>query len=440
MMSGAMDWALVFIALAVLAVAGVSRQLSGTVVTSAMVFVAIGLVLGPKLLGEVEPSARDQTVRILAEATLAIVLFSDASRIRLGALRRQAGVPVRLLAIGLPLTIALGAVAATMFGGMTLGEVLVVGVLLAPTDAALGQAVVTEPRVPSRIRQGLNVESGLNDGICVPLLLIVLAAADVESDVATAHHAVTIVFEEIGYGILGGVAAGAVTAAVVVFAGRRRLIVGSWLQVIPIAGATLAYAAAAALHGSGFIAAFVAGAVFRGLSDRDPGEVTRLTEEIGELLGGVTFLIFGAVFLEPALTHLTWRVVLYALLSLTVVRMVPVAIATLGSGASRTTVAFLGWFGPRGLASIVFALIVVQESNLPQTQTILVVTYFTVGVSVLAHGVSAAPLARRYGRWYEAHRDDVGSTMESAPVEHHPTRRSLATSRGEGPVCPNLVG
>ncbi len=432
-MPGAMDWALVFIALAVLAVAGVSRQLSGTVITSAMVFVAIGLLLGPKLLGEVEPSARDQTVRILAEATLAIVLFSDASRIRLGALRRQAGVPVRLLAIGLPLTIALGALAATMFGGMTLGEVLVVGVLLAPTDAALGQAVVTEPRVPSRIRQGLNVESGLNDGICVPLLLIVLAAADVESDVATAHHAARIVFEEIGYGILGGVGAGAVTAAIVVFAGRRhRLIAGSWLQVIPIAGATLAYATAAALQGSGFIAAFVAGAVFRGLSHRDPSEVTRLTEEIGELLGGVTFLIFGAVLLEPALTHLTWRVVVYALLSLTVVRMVPVAIAMLGSGASRTTVAFLGWFGPRGLASIVFALIVVQESNLPQTPTILVVTYFTVGVSVLAHGVSAAPLARRYGRWYETHRDDGGSAMESGPVEHHPTRRSLATSPREG--------
>jgi NhaP-type Na+/H+ or K+/H+ antiporter len=419
-------WDLVFISLAVLAVAAVSRRLSGTIVTPAMVFVAIGVVLGPKLLGEIEPSSREHTVRVLAEATLAIVLFSDASRIKLGRLRQQAGVPVRLLGIGLPLTIALGALAATMFSGMTLGEVLVVGVLLAPTDAALGQAVVTEPRVPSRIRQGLNVESGLNDGICVPLLLIVLAAADVESNVATAHHAVSIVAEEIGYGILGGVGAGLVTAAVVVVAGRHDLIAGSWRQVIPIAGATLAYATAAALGGSGFIAAFVAGGVFRAVSDRDPTDLTRLTEEIGELLGGVTFLIFGAVLLGPALTHLTWRVVLYALLSLTVVRMLPVAIAMLGSGASRTTVAFLGWFGPRGLASIVFALIVVEESDLPQTPTILVVTYFTVGLSVLLHGISAAPFAKRYARWYESHRDDVRDSMESGPVDQHPTRRSLA--------------
>ena len=169
---------------------------------------------------------------------------------------------LRLLAVGLPLTIVLGALAAAMFDNMTLGEALVLGVLLAPTDAALGQAVVTEPRLPSRIRQGLNVESGLNDGICVPLLYIVLATADVDSHVASSHHAVTIVLEEIGYGIVGGVGAGALTVAVVVLAGRRNLIAGSWLQVIPIAGATLAYASAAALGGSGFIAAFLAGTIF----------------------------------------------------------------------------------------------------------------------------------------------------------------------------------
>ena len=203
-----MEWGLVFIALTVLAVAGVSGRLSGTVVTPAMVFVAVGLVLGPKVLGEVEPSATGEGVRTLAEATLALVLFSDASRIKLGLLRRQTGVPARLLGVGLPLTIVLGALAAAIFDNMTVGEALVLGVLLAPTDAALGQAVVTEPRLPSQIRQGLNVESGLNDGICVPLLYIVLATADVESHVGSSHHAVTIVLEEIGYGIVGGVGAG----------------------------------------------------------------------------------------------------------------------------------------------------------------------------------------------------------------------------------------
>lgn len=422
------EWALVFVALAILAVAAVSRRLSGTVVTPAMVLVAVGLLLGPKVLDEVDPSSRGESVRVLAEATLALVLFCDASRIKLGALRRQAGIPLRLLGIGLPLTIGLGALAAAMFDNMTVGEALVLGVLLAPTDAALGQAVVTEPRLPSRIRQGLNVESGLNDGICVPLLFIVLAAADVESHVASGHHAVTIVFEEIGYGLAGGIGAGALTAAIVVFAGRRDLITDSWLQVIPAAGAALAYGTAAALGGSGFIAAFVAGGLFGGLEQGDPAHITRLTEEVGELLNGVTFLIFGAVLLGPALPDVTWRVVLYALISLTVVRMLPVAIAMLGTRARAPTVAFLGWFGPRGLASIVFALIVVQESDLPQTPTILVAAYFTVALSVLLHGVSAAPLADRYARWYEAHTRDKRPAMESGPVEHHRARRPFATS------------
>ncbi len=409
-----------FVALAVLAVAAVSSRLSGTPVTPAMVFVGIGLLLGPMVIGEVEPSSTGHAVRALAEATLALVLFCDASRIRLRALRREAGVPVRLLGIGLPLTIGLGAIAAALFASMTVGEALVLAVLLAPTDAALGQAVVTEPRLPSRIRQGLNVESGLNDGICVPLLFIVLASADVESHVSSGHHAVTIALEEIGYGLVGGVGAGAVTIAVVLLGGRRGLIADSWMQMIPLAGAVLAYATAAALGGSGFIAAFIAGAVFGRLLRRDPAEVTRLTEELGELLNAVTFLIFGAVLLGPALGNVTWRVVAYALISLTITRMLPVAISMLGTGARRQTVAFMGWFGPRGLASIVFALIVVQESHLPQATTIVTTTYFTVGLSVLLHGVSAAPLADRYARWFESHPSPPA--MESAPVAHHRPR------------------
>src|SRR4051812_815906 len=424
-----MQWALVIVALATLAVAGVSRWLSGTPVTPAMVFVAIGVLMGSEVLGEVTPSPTGSTVRVLAETTLALVLFSDASRIKLSALRRQAAVPLRLLGIGLPLTIGLGALAAAaLFDRMTLGEALLLAVVLAPTDAALGQAVVTEPRLPSRISQGLNVESGLNDGICVPLLFIVLAAADIESHVASDHHALTIVFEEIGYGLVAGVGAGGLVTAIVLLAGGRRLIAESWMQVIPVAGAALAYGSATALGGSGFIAAFVAGGMFGVLLRRDPGEITRLTDEVGELLGGVTFLIFGAVLFGPALGHLTWRVVLYGLLSLTVVRMLPVAIAMLGTRARPRTIAFLGWFGPRGLASIVFALIVVEESNLPEVQTILVATYLTVGLSVFAHGVSAAPLADRYARWYAAHPRGARPRMEGGATETHRLRGPVTRS------------
>jgi NhaP-type Na+/H+ or K+/H+ antiporter len=413
------EWELAIVAAAVLAVAGVSRRLAGTPVTPAMAFVLIGLLAGPLVIDEVNPAPTSSNVRGFAEATLAVVLFADASRIRLRRLRREYSVPVRLLGVGLPLTIAAGALrAAAIFRPLNATEAIVLAVVLAPTDAALGQAVVTEPRLPSRIRQGLNVESGLNDGICVPLLLIALAAADAEEKTTTGHHALTVVLEQIGYGLLGGAAAGLAASAIVAVCHRRALISGPWLQVIPIAGAALAYGIAAALGGSGFIAAFVAGAVFGALVSREADEASRLNEEIGDLLGGVTFLIFGAVLLGPALQHLSWQLVLYAVLSLTLVRMLPVAISMIGSGARPQTVSFLGWFGPRGLASIVFAVIVVEESHLSGAQTILRATYLTIGLSVIAHGITAAPLARRYARWYESHRGRREQMESVAAAEH----------------------
>jgi sodium/hydrogen antiporter len=430
-------WELALISAALLLVAGVSRRLTDTPFTPAMAFVLIGLLVGPLIIDEVTLAPTSAAVRTLAEATLAVVLFADASRIKLHVLRREYAVPLRLLAIGLPLTIAVGAVlAAGILGHLNGAEAVVLAVLLAPTDAALGQAVVTEPRLPSRIRQGLNVESGLNDGICVPLLLIALAAADVEDKAATSHHAINIVLEEIGYGILGGVAAGFVAAAVVAVGTRRDLISGAWLQVIPIAGAGLAYGLAVGLGGSGFIAAFLAGAVFGVVVPRQSDEASRLNEEVGGLLGGVTFLIFGAVLLGPALKHVSWQIALYAVLSLTLVRMLPVAISMVGSGAKWETVGFLGWFGPRGLASIVFAVISVQEAHLRGAETILVTAYVTIGMSVIAHGITAAPLARRYARWYATHPPDRRPAMESVPAPHHRSRgrRGPGAPEAQAPV------
>jgi NhaP-type Na+/H+ or K+/H+ antiporter len=413
-----MEWALALIALALLGVAAVSRRLAGTPITPAILFVAFGLLVGPEVLDGIDLSSSSATVRGLAEITLALVLFSDASRIDLGALRRTVGVPLRLLGIGLPLTIALGAVAAAaIFGQLTVMEAVILAVVLAPTDAALGQAVVTEPRVPRRIRQGLNVESGLNDGICVPLLFAAVAIADVESEISSGRSPATLLLEEIGFGVLGGVVAGLFIALIVKEAGRRDLITGAWRQAIPAAGAALAYGIASGLHGSGFIAAFVAGMVFRLALNRDPEELNQFTEELGAVLNGVTFVLFGAVLLSPTLSELTWQLALYALLSLTVVRMLPVVIAMAGSRARAPTLGFVGWFGPRGLASIVFAVIVVEESNLPHETLIVQAIYLTVGLSVLAHGLTAAPLADRYARWYEQHPREQAPPMESVPAE-----------------------
>src|SRR3954447_1339903 len=432
-----MSSTLIYVGGAILVVAAVSRRLSGTPVTPAMVFVALGVLSGPAVLDVVADAPTGTTIRTLAEATLALVLFADASRINVAVLRRESAIPARLLGIGLPLTIALGALLAkALFPALTVTEALLLGVVLAPTDAALGQAVVTEPRLPLRVRQGLNVESGLNDGICVPLLFIVLAWAETEAH-TTSHHALTIIAEEIGYGILGGAVSGVAVSAIVLVAGRRELITTPWLEVTPVAGAALAYGIAAALGGSGFIAAFLAGGIFGALAGRHGEHAAPFIEQAGDVLNATTFVLFGAVLLGPALTHVTWQAAAYALLSLTVARMVPVAIALLGSGARRATVAFLGWFGPRGLASIVFAVIIVEESNLPHTNTILVTTYAAVGLSVFAHGLTAAPLADRYAGWFESHARDARPPMESAPATAHRLRgtaRADLTAQSPAPA------
>ena len=408
---------LVAIALLVLAYAAVSRRLLGSVITPAMVFVAGGIVASADVLGWLDPTIGSDSVRWVAEATLTVVLFSDASRIDLAALRREYVVPLRLLAIGLPLTIVAGALAGVaVLGQLAFIEAVLLAIVLAPTDAALGQAVVTDPRIPSRIRQGLNVESGLNDGICVPLLLFAIAIAEVQEDAIGHGAAVHLLLEEVGYGIVGGVLAGLAAAVVIRLGVARRLVDPIWLQVVPVAGAGLAYGLAVWMGGSGFIAAFIGGAVFGGLRREVGGEVTLFLEETGGLLGAVTFVLFGAVMLVPVLDDLSGAVVLYALLSLTLIRMVPVALAMLGSGARPPTVAFVGWFGPRGLASIVFAVILVEDANLVHESVLLNTIFLTVALSVLLHGLTATPLAERYAAWFAAHPRPAVPAFEAVPA------------------------
>ena len=412
-----MHWAVAVVMLTLLAFAAISGRIAGTPITAAMVFTAVGLLFGSEALGLIEVAPAGESVKLLAEATLALVLFADASRIDVRALRGELSVPLRLLGIGLPLTLLAGfLLALVVFPELSWSEALLLAVILAPTDAALGQAVVTLTRLPSRIRQGLNVESGLNDGICVPLFWIVLAIAQAESGAIGEGAAVRLVLEQIGYGILAGVLAGVVAACVVVVAGGHGHVGGVWLQVVPVAGAGLAFGVADPIGGSGFIAAFVGGFVFGAIRRRSGGEVGHLLEELGEVFNAVTFIVFGAVLLGPVLGDVTWSVALYAVLSLTAVRMIPVAIAMIGTGARRPTLAFLGWFGPRGLASIVFAVLVLEEGGLPHDDLILVTTYVAIGLSVLAHGLTAAPLANRYAAWYESHPREARPDFEGSEV------------------------
>ncbi|MEU2005267.1 cation:proton antiporter [Rhodococcus sp. NPDC019627] len=408
-----MTWALPAIAAILLAYAAVSGRTAGTPITAPIVFTIGGLLLGASTVGLIDVHPAAETVKLLAEVTLALVLFSDASRVDLSALRAEIALPARLLGIGLPLTIAAGFGAALLLlGDLAWPEALLLAVILAPTDAALGQAVVTLPILPSRIRQGLNVESGLNDGICVPLFLIVLAIAQAEAGAIGGGAAARLVAEQIGYGIIAGIGAGAIAAAILVIAGRHRTIDPLWAQTVPLTAALLAYTVAVPLGGSGFIAAFVGGLTFNAIRHR--AEVNRgdgessdgadLLDEAGDLFNAITFIVFGAVLLGPALGNLSWAVLGYAVVSLTVVRMVPVALSLVGTRPRAPTVAFLGWFGPRGLATIVFVILIFEESGeLPHEELLLTTAVIAIGLSVLAHGLTAAPLADRYATWFRRH-------------------------------------
>ncbi len=409
-------WAIATVAFVLLAFATASGPLARSVVTPAIFFTAAGLLAGP-VLGLIDFEVRGEPVKLLAEATLTLVLFADASRISVSALRNEFAVPARLLGIGLPLTIVAGTlVGVGILPGVSLVEALVLSIMLACTDAALGQAVVTDARIPSRIRQGLNVESGLNDGICVPLFFIALAVAEWDDGTVTAHAAVHLVLEEIGYGLVGGVAAGVLGALALRFMRRSPHVETHWLQILTVSSAMLAAGIALGLGGSIFIAAFSGGFVFGVIGRDSDGAVSYLVDEGGELLNAVTFVVFGVAILGPALDEITWEVAVYAVLSLTVVRMLPVALSLLGSGARRPTVAFVGWFGPRGLATIVFAVIMIDESSLVHERTLLLAVVATIGLSVLAHGVSSRPLTDRYVDWYASHPPERLPPMEAVPV------------------------
>jgi NhaP-type Na+/H+ or K+/H+ antiporter len=306
------DWALPAIAVMLIAYGAVSGRLRSTPISQAMVFVTLGLLAGNQLVGLVDADMVTGFVRHLAEATLTLVLFCDAVRVNRGRLRHESALPTRLLGLGLPLTIVAGTLAAlVLLPQLNLWTAAALATMLAPTDAALGLPVVTNPRLPSRIRQGLNVESGLNDGVCVPLLLIFLTIAQAEEGIGHLEP-VRVITEEIGVGAAAGVAAGALGAWVLGTLGGRGWMEATWRQINAVATPLLAYTLAAALGGSGFVAAFVAGIVFRILAADHARQATFLAEQTGELLNAVTFLLFGAVLLGPALGELDWPIALYA--------------------------------------------------------------------------------------------------------------------------------
>ena len=377
----------------------VSARLERWDVSAPIAFVVLGVVVTHGPTAMVHIALGSDAIRSLAEVTLALVLFADASRVNVRKLRASAVLPTRLLALGLPLTIAAGAAAAALlFGSSGLWVAAAIGAIVAPTDAALGASVMQDERVPVGVRRLINVESGLNDGIATPFVNLFIAAAATTEAVHGASSVATAVVELFGGAALGlGVGiAGAVLLAV---SRRHRWSSPAFRPLAIAALAVFAYSASLVAGTNGFVAAFIGGMAFGTVDHHDDEDALHFTEEVGLLLSLLVWFAFGAVMLVPGFEDAGWRDVLFALLALTVLRMAPVALALTRSGLDRATIAFVGWFGPRGLASVVFGLIAVDSLAPEESRVVLAAVTVTVALSVLLHGVSASPLASRYGAY-----------------------------------------
>ncbi len=391
---------LAVLAAIVLVYGAVSGRLERSPVSGALVFMGIGYLLGPGVLGVLDLSVGTGGFRLVAELTLALILFVEAADANVDVLEKSFRIPGRLLAIGLPLSIALGfALGVPIFPNLTLLEVALLATMLAPTDAALGKSVVTNPNVPPSIREGLKVESGLNDGICVPVLFAFLAIAtgSASSEESTIGLGLGLFAREIGIGaIVGAVLSFAASKTLGPLSRREGWVGDTWLPMMVPALALLCFATAQALHGSGLIAAFVGGITVALLRPPRKHDWLRAAESIGDTLSLLTWVAFGAMVINQALPKLGWDHVLYAALSLTVIRMLPMFLSLTGLPLGTDGKLFVSWFGPRGLVSVVFVIIVLDR-GVPGGDSLAMTVVCTVVLSILAHGLSAVPLARIYG-------------------------------------------
>jgi NhaP-type Na+/H+ or K+/H+ antiporter len=373
----------------------ITGGLEKTPINGAIVFTAFGLIFGPLGLGMLKLDVDAEFLRTLAELTLALVLFTDAASANLTTLKHSYRIPQLLLMLGLPLTILLGfGVGVLLFKDLTFLEIAILATILAPTDAALGKAVVSNNSVPKKIREGLNVESGLNDGICVPVLFIFLALISSSGDeTSTPMLALKLLAEEIGIGIAVGVVLAFLSARLIKLCASKGWVTETWRQVPVAAIAVSCFSVAQSLGGSGFIASFAGGLLFGWLTTHSEYKHDYLlaAEGTGDTFALITWVIFGAAVVGHSLDELNWKIVLYAVLSLTVIRMLPVFLALTKMDLRKEEKLFVGWFGPRGLASIVFAVIVINE-DLPGSRTIAITVVATIVLSIVAHGLSANPL------------------------------------------------
>lgn len=405
----------VFIGTVLFAYALVAKLLARSPISGPMFFAFAGLIAYWVGVIPAETVTFTESIALLLELTLALVLFTDSMTLNIGSWRDDAELPTRLLAIGMPLMILLGAVAAfIMFPNLDLWGAAIIATILAPTDAALGRPVVTNERVPLRIREALNIESGLNDGIALPFLLFFIAGAEAQEGA----NLFALFGSSVGWALVAGIGIGWVAARAVVWFSNRGWMPVVWRQISVVAVAFVTYFVADEIGGSGFIAAFVAGLVFGRLTrDSDFSDIGDFGDTLAQFLTMIAFFVFGALALAPAIGHVSLRVLIYAVVSLAVIRMIAVAISMIRANLRTPTIVYMGWFGPRGLASIIFGTIIIEEAGIPNTDLIVTIMIVTVALSILLHGITAYSGSNAYAGWYEKRGGDEADMIESEDIE-----------------------
>ena len=372
-----------------------AKTLSNGILTAPILFIGFGFFMAQT--GLMPLAEAEHLLHLVAELALIILLFLDAAQINLQALRKRHQWPLRMLVIGLPLAVIIGTAAAAPF--LTSYPLIVAALaaaLLAPTDAALGQAVVTNKAVPERVRRALTLESGLNDGLALPVILLF---ASLTAEVMHQDTTNWLLFgaKQLIFGPLVGGIIGAVGGILFLAAKRRKMTTATIEGIGAIAMAGSAYLAAGMIDGNGFISAFVAGLFFGNVIKGQCAFIYEFTESEGQMLSWGAFFLIGLALVPEAIAHLDAATLAIILTSLFIVRPLAVWLSLTGTDATPITRIFFGWFGPRGLATALFALLVVDQIDHEIGEQLLILAVNAVWISAVLHGVTAVPLAKWYG-------------------------------------------
>lgn len=376
-----------------------SQMITRTFLTLPIVFVALGFFVSEPIASLGDSELLRSYARYLAEITVILVLFADASHVRFAKLRENFQLPLRMLVIGMPLTIGLGTAVVFLIspeGGFAMA--LLTAAVLTPTDAALGQSVVSNPKVPNYLSQTINVESGLNDGLALPFVLLGAVLASSAMGTPNTNEIATTAVLQIVLGPLAGIVVGWLIARGLGYCQSQGWMAESAEGVVFVTAAFACYLGAELIGGNGFIAAFVGGMVFGNTYKQDLHFIAEFMEGSGQILTMVAFIVFGAIMLPDGIAHVTGKALLVAVLFLTFVRMAPIWLSLFGTKLKQSEKLFLGWFGPRGLASILFTLIMMAEFDFPNEEEFLACVSMTVFMSVILHGITSTPLANRIGK------------------------------------------